>query len=148
MKCLFLPLQGSSFKSAPSPYRSHNSSSVTRARQSNESRPQLVKSSSVSAGWQPWMPIPPSETSVADVDVEDSAFSPVHTQPSLSSSSSSTSSFFKLPFHTEPLPQRPAGVFGQQPGDPGGVRRRGLRASEAPLAASASQQLQLPLQSG
>lgn len=91
MMCLSLPLQGSLFKSAPSLYRSHNSSSVSRARQSNEGRPQLVKSSSVSAGWQPWMPIPPSESSVVDVDDEDSAFSSVHTQPSLSSSSTSSS---------------------------------------------------------
>ncbi|CAG08552.1 unnamed protein product [Tetraodon nigroviridis] len=74
-------IQGSSFKPAPSLYRSHNSSCVSRARQSGEGRPQLVKSSSVSAGWQPWMPIPPSESSLVDVDDEDSAFSSVHTQP-------------------------------------------------------------------
>ena len=116
MKCLFLPLQGSSFKSAPSPYRSHNSSSVTRARQSNESRPQLVKSSSVSAGWQPWMPIPPSETSVADVDVEDSAFSPVHTQPSLSSSSSSTSSSSNSLSTPSPCPSGPPASSGSSLG--------------------------------
>uniref|UniRef100_H3DEQ1 Pleckstrin homology domain containing A2 n=1 Tax=Tetraodon nigroviridis TaxID=99883 RepID=H3DEQ1_TETNG len=69
------PPKGSSFKPAPSLYRSHNSSCVSRARQSGEGRPQLVKSSSVSAGWQPWMPIPPSESSLVDVDDEDSAFS-------------------------------------------------------------------------
>uniref|UniRef100_A0A674MD01 Pleckstrin homology domain containing A2 n=1 Tax=Takifugu rubripes TaxID=31033 RepID=A0A674MD01_TAKRU len=80
-----------SFKSAPSLYRTHNSSSVSHARQSNERRPQLIKSCSVSAGWQPWMPVPPSETSVLDVDDEDNAFSSVHTQPSLSSSSTSSS---------------------------------------------------------
>lgn len=89
--CLSLPFQGSSFKSAPSFYRSHNSSSVSRPRQGSEGRPQLVKSTSVSAGWLPWMPIPPSETSVVDLDDEDSAFSSIHTQPSLSSSSTSSS---------------------------------------------------------
>ncbi|TWW60365.1 Pleckstrin -like proteiny domain-containing family A member 2 [Takifugu flavidus] len=85
------PPKAFSFKSAPSLYRTHNSSMVSHARQSNERRPQLMKSCSVSAGWQPWMPVPPSETSLLDVDDEDSAFSSVHTQPSLSSSSTSSS---------------------------------------------------------
>lgn len=112
MSRLSLPLQGFSFRSAASLYRSHNSSSVSRARQGAESRPQLMKSSSVSAGWQPWMPIPPSETCAADADDEDSAFSSVHTQPSLSSSSTSSSTSSSSNSLSAPCPSAPPASSG------------------------------------
>lgn len=89
---LSLSLQGFLFKRASSLCRSHNSSSGSRGHQGDERRPPLVKSCSVAPGWQPWMPVPPCETSLLDGDDEDSVFSSVHTLPSLSSSSSSTSS--------------------------------------------------------
>uniref|UniRef100_UPI0037E8332D pleckstrin homology domain-containing family A member 2 n=1 Tax=Semicossyphus pulcher TaxID=241346 RepID=UPI0037E8332D len=84
------PPKGFSFKRASSLYRSHNASSASR-HQSDERRPPLIKSCSVNPGWQPWMPVPPCEPSILDVEDEDSAFSPVPTLPSLSSSSTSSS---------------------------------------------------------
>lgn len=89
--CLSLSLQGFPFKRASSLYRSHNFSSASRIQQSEERRAPLVKSCSVAPGWQPWMPVPSCEPSMLDADDEDSAFSSVHTLPSLSSSSTSSS---------------------------------------------------------
>nr|XP_046243246.1 pleckstrin homology domain-containing family A member 2 isoform X2 [Scatophagus argus] len=85
------PAKAFQFKRASSLYRSHNASSASRGQQSDERRPQLVKSSSVAPGWQPWTPIPPCEPSILDGEDEDSAFSSVPTLPSLSSSSTSSS---------------------------------------------------------
>ncbi|KAG8012064.1 Pleckstrin-like proteiny domain-containing family A member 2 [Nibea albiflora] len=85
------PPKGSVFKRASSLYRSHNASSSSRGQQSEERRPQLVKSCSVAPGWQPWMPVPQCEPSIVDAEDEDTAFSSVPTLPSLSSSSTSSS---------------------------------------------------------
>uniref|UniRef100_A0A4W6GB68 Pleckstrin homology domain containing A2 n=1 Tax=Lates calcarifer TaxID=8187 RepID=A0A4W6GB68_LATCA len=57
----------------------HNSSSASRAQQSDDRRPPLVKSCSVAPGWQPWTPVPPCEPSILDAEDEDSAFSSVPT---------------------------------------------------------------------
>ncbi|XP_034397096.1 pleckstrin homology domain-containing family A member 2 isoform X2 [Cyclopterus lumpus] len=85
------PPKGFSFRRGSSLYRSHNASSASRGQQSDERRPALVKSCSVTSGWQPWTPVPPCETSILDAEDEDSAFSSVRTLPSLSSSSTSSS---------------------------------------------------------
>uniref|UniRef100_A0A3B5MEM4 PH domain-containing protein n=1 Tax=Xiphophorus couchianus TaxID=32473 RepID=A0A3B5MEM4_9TELE len=62
-------------------HQKHNPSGPSR-QQSNEARPQLVKSCSVAPGWQPWTPVPPGEPSIMDMEDEDSPFSPVPTLPS------------------------------------------------------------------
>uniref|UniRef100_A0A3P8VYQ8 Pleckstrin homology domain containing A2 n=1 Tax=Cynoglossus semilaevis TaxID=244447 RepID=A0A3P8VYQ8_CYNSE len=81
-----------SFKRSSSLYRSQNSSSSTsRGHHSDECRHVLVKSCSVAAGWQPWTPVPPCESSIMDAEDEDSAFSSLPNLPSLSSSSTSSS---------------------------------------------------------
>ncbi|XP_060894052.1 pleckstrin homology domain-containing family A member 2 [Labrus mixtus] len=85
------PPKGFPFKRASSLYRSHNSSSSSRGHHSDDRRPPLTKSYSVNPGWQPWMPVPPCEPSILDVEDEDSPFSSVPTVPSLSSSSTSSS---------------------------------------------------------
>uniref|UniRef100_A0A8C2ZIH9 Pleckstrin homology domain containing A2 n=1 Tax=Cyclopterus lumpus TaxID=8103 RepID=A0A8C2ZIH9_CYCLU len=46
----------------------------SESQQSDERRPALVKSCSVTSGWQPWTPVPPCETSILDAEDEDSAF--------------------------------------------------------------------------
>lgn len=84
-----LSSQGFAFKRASSLYGSHNSAS--RRQQSDERRPTLLKSCSVTPGWQPWMPVPSCEPSILDVDDEDSPFNPMPTLPSPSSSSTSSS---------------------------------------------------------
>ncbi|TNM89547.1 hypothetical protein fugu_003781 [Takifugu bimaculatus] len=144
------PPKAFSFKSAPSLYRTHNSSMVSHARQSNERRPQLMKSCSVSAGWQPWMPVPPERDLLAGRGRRRQRVQ-LRSHPALALLVLHLLLhllLFKLPLHPDPLPQRSPGVFDQQPRDRGGVGGRGLRAPEAPLAAPASEQLQLPLQSG
>ncbi|XP_026178590.1 pleckstrin homology domain-containing family A member 2 isoform X2 [Mastacembelus armatus] len=63
-------------------------------KQGDERRPTLAKSCSVAPGWQPWTPVPSSESSIIYTEDEDCAFSslPILPSPSSSSTSSSTSS--------------------------------------------------------
>uniref|UniRef100_A0A096MAP9 Pleckstrin homology domain containing A2 n=1 Tax=Poecilia formosa TaxID=48698 RepID=A0A096MAP9_POEFO len=70
--------RGHQFKRMSSLHQKHNPSGASR-HQSNEARPQLVKSCSVAPGWQPWTPVPPGEPSIMDMEDEDSPFSPVPT---------------------------------------------------------------------
>lgn len=89
------PPKGFPFKRASSLYGSQNSSRASRRLPGDDRRPTLSKSCSVTQGWQPWMPVPPCESSIADADDDDSAFSavpPALPSPSSSSTSSSTSS--------------------------------------------------------
>uniref|UniRef100_A0A3Q3MDK8 Uncharacterized LOC113139506 n=1 Tax=Mastacembelus armatus TaxID=205130 RepID=A0A3Q3MDK8_9TELE len=62
------------FKRASSLYRSHNTSSASRNQQGDERRPTLAKSCSVAPGWQPWTPVPSSESSIIYTEDEDCAF--------------------------------------------------------------------------
>ncbi len=111
--CLSLSLQRP-FNRASSLYQSHNASSASRGQQSDERRPQLVKSCSVAPGWQPWMPVPQCEHPIPDAEDEDSTFSSVQTLPSLSSSStsSSTSSSSNSLSNPAPCPSVPPAASG------------------------------------
>ncbi|XP_034026028.1 pleckstrin homology domain-containing family A member 2 isoform X2 [Thalassophryne amazonica] len=85
------PSKGFSFRRASSLYRSHNSS-ASRGHRSDQRRPALVKSCSVTLGWQPWTPVPSCEPSLLNAEEEDSPFSSLPITASLSSSSTSSSS--------------------------------------------------------
>ncbi|XP_056275760.1 pleckstrin homology domain-containing family A member 2 [Pseudoliparis swirei] len=122
------PPKGFPFKRGSSLYRSHTASSASRGQQGAERRPALVKSRSVTPGWQPWTPVHPGEPSILDGEDGDSAFSSVPTFPSLSSSStsSSTSSSSTSLSATMPNPAAPGSGLGilAAAGEAAGGRRR------------------------
>ncbi|KAJ3604075.1 hypothetical protein NHX12_028816 [Muraenolepis orangiensis] len=78
--------KGSSFVRGSSVYRS------SPGQRTDDRRPPLLKSCSVTSGWQPWTPVPKRETPALDTEREVSPFGSMPALPSISSSSSSSAS--------------------------------------------------------